>query len=157
MAGNVPGKEPIVSETFRVSTLAVMLTALVLVAGCAKERTKTASRTQVSAQSESTHADAETTAAAPDTATAKNSYKSSDDPKAVYTASDLPGRGSYLKVDFTGLTPDQLNRVIHRLRSEDCTCGCQGDLIDECLVNDPQCTAAVTLTKQIIREEKAKS
>jgi hypothetical protein len=148
-----------VSETFRVSTLTPMVLALALVAGCGKGHTKTASQTKVSAQSESTSADAETTVAAPDTGMTKpdRSYKSSDDPKAVYSASDLPGRGSYLKLDLTELTPDQLNRVIHRLRSEDCTCGCQGDLIDECLVNDPNCTTAVTLAKQIIREEKARS
>ena len=143
------------SETFRVSTLTLVVLTLAL-AGCGKDRTKTTSQTQASAQSESTSANAETTVAAPDTVQ-ERAYKSSDDPKVVYSASDLPGRGSYLKLDFTELTPNQLNRVIHRLRSEDCTCGCQGDLIDECLVNDPNCTTAVTLANQIIREEKAKS
>ena len=143
------------SQTFRVSTLTLIVVALIL-AGCGKARTKTTSQSQVSAQSESTSASAETTVAAQDTSSAR-SYKSSNDPKAVYTASDLPGRGSYLKLDLTELTPDQLNRVIHRLRSEDCTCGCTGDLIDECLVNDPQCDTAVKLAQQIIREEKAKT
>ena len=145
------------SETFRVSTLTLVVLTLAL-AGCGKDRTKTTSQTKVSAQSESTSANAETTVAAPDTGTVnEKAYKSSDDPKVVYSASDLPGRGSYLKLDFTELSSNELNRVIHRLRSEDCTCGCQGDLIDECLVNDPDCTSAVTLAKQIIREEKAKS
>src|ERR1041385_8537949 len=114
---------------FRVSTLTLIAFALALAAGCGKDRTKTASQAQVSAKSESTSADAETTAAAPDTGMTQH-YTYSDDPKAVYSARDLAGRGSYLKLDFPRLTPDQLNRVIHRLRSEDCTCGCQGDLID---------------------------
>jgi len=112
---------------------------------------------QPSAQSESTAAEslaalAETTVAPPE-----RTYKTSYDAKAVYGERDLPGRGSYLKLEFTDLSADQLNRVIHRLRTEDCTCGCTGDLIDQCLVNDPSCGTAVTLAKQIIREEKMKS
>jgi hypothetical protein len=140
-----------VSETFRLFTLSLILACLPLAAGCGKDGSKATSKTELSAQSETTRADAETTVAP-----SEPPYKAIDDPKAVYGMSDLPGRGSYLKLDFTGLTPDQLNRVIHRLRSEDCTCGCQGDLIDQCLVNDPSCTTAVTLANQVIREEKMK-
>ena len=143
------------SETFRLFALTLILACLPLAAGCGKGDSKATSKTELSAQS-----DAETTVAAAETTVAPSEppYKSApDDPKAVYAMSDLPGRGSYLKLDFTGLTPDQLNRVIHRLRTEDCTCGCQGDLIDQCLVNDPSCTTAVTLANQIIREEKRKS
>lgn len=145
------------SETFRLFTLTLVLACLPLAAGCGKGG-KATSKTELSAQSESTSAHAETTVAAAETTVAPSEppYKAIDDPKAVYGMSDLPGRGSYLKLDFTGLTPDQLNRVIHRLRSEDCTCGCQGDLIDQCLVNDPSCTTAVTLANQVIREEKMK-
>jgi hypothetical protein len=87
----------------------------------------------------------------------KGTYKTSYDPKAVYGSADLPMMGSYLKIDFEDLTDAQMNRVIHRLRSEYCTCGCDKDPIDQCLVNDPDCTTAVTLAKQIIREEKTKS
>lgn len=79
------------------------------------------------------------------------------DANATYGEKDLPVMGSYLKLDFTDLTPAQLNRVIHRLRTEFCTCGCENDPIDACLVNDPNCGTAVTLANQIIREEKMKS
>ncbi len=146
------------SEMFRVSVLTLVVACLPLAAGCGKDHTKAASSSQLSAQSESTRADAETTVAAPETTVASSepAYKSVDDPKAIYGTNDLPGRGSYLKLDFTNLSPEQLNRVIHRLRTEDCTCGCEGDLIDQCLVNDPSCATAVTLAKQIIREEKMK-
>ena len=147
------------AETFRLSALTLVLACLPLVAGCGKDHSKAASKTEISAQSEATSADAESTVAAAETTTASSEppYKTqADDPEAVYGMSDLPGRGSYLKLDFTNLTSNQLNRVIHRLRTEDCTCGCQGDLIDQCLVNDPSCTTAVTLAKQIIREEKMK-
>ncbi len=94
---------------------------------------------------------------AADTAAAADSsvYMSHEDPDAIYTAADLPGLGSYLKVDFTGLSAAQVNRVLHRLRTENCTCGCP-DTIDECLVKDPQCDTAVTLAGQIVREEKLK-
>jgi hypothetical protein len=84
-------------------------------------------------------------------------YKTVHDPNATYGESDLPQLGSYLKVDFTELNAAQLNRTIHRLRAEYCTCGCTNDTIDQCLVNDPACGTAVTLAKQIIREEKLKS
>jgi hypothetical protein len=84
-------------------------------------------------------------------------YSAANDPKATYGQDDLPTHGSYLKLDFSGLTPDQLNRSIHRLRSEFCTCGCSNDTIDQCLVNDPSCGTAITLANQIIREEKLKS
>ena len=144
------------SEMFRSSVLTLTLVCLPVLAGCGKGQTKTASR--MPAASESTAAGAETTvAAASETTAAQPAYKTSYDPKAVYGLKDLPGRGSYLKLDFTDLNSDQLNRVVHRLRTEDCTCGCVGDLIDQCLVNDPQCATAVTLAKQIIREEKMKS
>jgi len=143
---------------FRSSVVILSLACLPLVAGCGKEHTKAVSKTQASA-SESTTASAETTVANPETTVAETEppYKTKHDAKAVYGLQDLPVRGSYLKLDFNGLSADQLNRVIHRLRTEDCTCGCQGDLIDQCLVNDPSCTTAVALAKQIIREEKMKS
>ena len=83
-------------------------------------------------------------------------YKTVHDPNATYGQKDLAVEGSYLKLDFTDLTPAQLNRVIHRMRTEMCTCGCVGDTIDQCLVNDPSCGTAVTLAKQILREEKLK-
>lgn len=85
------------------------------------------------------------------------SYRTVNDPAATYTLDNVTMKGSYLKLDFTDLTADQLNRVLHRLRTEVCTCGCPNDPIDQCLVNDPACGTAVTLATQIIREEKMKS
>lgn len=82
-------------------------------------------------------------------------YETTYDPDAVYTLSDITMKGSYLKIDFEGLSDSELNRVIHRLRTEHCTCGCD-DTIDKCLITDPNCSTAVTLAKQVIREEKTK-
>jgi hypothetical protein len=150
------GKEPIVSEMFRSSVLSLTLACLPLVAGCGKGHTQSASKTG-SAVSESTSTAADTTMTDTSLVAKGPTYKTKYDEKAVYGLNDLPGRGSYLKLDFTSLTPVQLNRVVHRLRTENCTCGCEGDLIDQCLVNDPNCSTAVTLANQIIREEKMKS
>ena len=83
-------------------------------------------------------------------------YDSVEDPNAVYTMQDIKMEGSWLKLNLSDLTDDQLNRVVHRSRTEFCTCGCPEDTIDECLVNDPACGTAVTLVRQIIREEKLK-
>jgi hypothetical protein len=88
-------------------------------------------------------------AAVADTA---DSYHSDHDPSAFYTRDTITFTGSYLKVDMDGLSPDQFNRVIHRLKTEKSTCG-SGLTIDECLVNRPWCWVAVELLKQVIREE----
>jgi len=87
--------------------------------------------------------------------TPEKTYFSNHDPDAIYTAEDLPRRSSYLKLDFSGLTPEQLDHAIHRLKTENCNCGCVDDTIDECLVIDPDCVTAVELAKMILREEKA--
>jgi hypothetical protein len=80
-------------------------------------------------------------------------YRSQHDPDAFYTRDTFPLTGSYLKVEMDDLTPDQFDRVIHRLKCEKSTCG-SGYTIDECLVNRPQCWVAVELLKQVVREEK---
>jgi hypothetical protein len=82
-------------------------------------------------------------------------YKSVNDPNATYTKADITMLGSYNKLDLDGIAPAVMNRIIHRMRTEQCTCGCP-DTIDECLIKDPQCTTAVTLANQIIREEQLK-
>jgi hypothetical protein len=82
-------------------------------------------------------------------------YTSKEDPNAVYSMDDIEMVGSYLRVDFRGLSPEQENRVIHRLRTELSTCN-SGLTIDECMVNRPHCAVAVHLAKQVIREEKTK-
>jgi hypothetical protein len=83
-------------------------------------------------------------------------YQTAYDANATYTMDDITMRGSYLKINLGDLTPEQLNRVVHRMRSEFCTCGCPKDPVDQCLINDPACGTAVTLANQIIREEKTK-
>lgn len=86
----------------------------------------------------------------------EKTYFSNHDPAAVYTLADLPRRGSYLKIDFTALTPEELDRVQHRLKTEYCTCGCVDDTIDECLVVDPACNTALELARMILREERSR-
>ena len=148
------------SEKFRLSLFTLALAVFPLATGCGKDHAQAARGKALTTNAESTAAGDTTVADASVETTMTQSgppYKTTYDAKAVYGLKDLPGRGSYLKLDFTSLTPDQLNRVIHRLRTEDCTCGCEGDLIDQCLVNDPSCSTAVQLANQIIREEKMKS
>ena len=82
-------------------------------------------------------------------------YSSEEDPDAVYSMDDVEMVGSYMRVDFRELSPDQMNRIIHRLRTELSTCN-SGLTIDECMVNRPHCAVAVHLAKQVIREEKTK-
>jgi hypothetical protein len=84
-----------------------------------------------------------------------DAYRSRHDPDAFYTRDTIDFTGSYLKVEMDDLTPDQFNRVIHRLMTEKSTCG-SGNTIDECLVNRPTCWIATELLKQVIREEKLK-
>jgi hypothetical protein len=93
---------------------------------------------------------------AQETQEATPKYESVEDPNAVYTTSDIKMEGSWLKINLADLSDDQLNRVVHRSRTEFCTCGCPEDTIDECLVNDSACGTAVTLIRQVIREEKLK-
>ena len=140
--------------------MVVLALAVFAVAGCGKKEETTIQTQTDAASSESTLATNEPEATAPETTATPEpparDYKTVHDPNAVYGRADLPDRGSYLKLDFNGLSSDQLNRIVHRLRTENCTCGCQGDTIDQCLVMDPSCTVAVTLANQVLREEKAK-
>ena len=137
--------------------MVVLALAVFAAAGCGKKEDASTKNEAPSAKSETPSASAETTPT-PDTpeTTAARTYQTVHDPKAVYGKADLPVLGSYLKLDFTDLSANQLNRVIHRMKSESCTCGCNGEPIDQCLVNDPNCQTAVTLANQIIREEKTK-
>ena len=84
-------------------------------------------------------------------------YQTEHDPDAAYGYSDITMAGSYLKLNLEDITDPQMNLVIHRLRTEFCTCGCPKDTIDQCLINDPTCSTATTLAKQVIREERLKS
>ena len=138
--------------------MVVLALAVFATAGCGKKENASTKSETAATQSETPATSAETTPSAdtPET-TATRTYQTVHDANAVYGKDDLPGQGSYLKLDFSELSADQLNRVIHRMKSEGCTCGCNGEPIDQCLVNDPSCQTAVTLANQIIREEKMKS
>ncbi len=49
------------------------------------------------------------------------------------TVKDLPG------VDFSGMSPVQVNALLRLLRNHDCACGC-GMKVAECRVKDPPCS-----------------
>lgn len=89
------------------------------------------------------------------TSAAAGTYKSQEDPDAFYTLDDVEMVGSYVKLDFRDLSDDQVNRVIHRLRTELSGCN-SGRTIDECLVTRPACVAAQQGAKEVIREEREK-
>jgi len=147
----ITGRVQSVERSFgviRILAIGMILLLWLPAAGCSqKGREEDSGATGVSAAAE------EGTEAAADTVPEKT-YFSNHDPEAFYTMADLPRRGSYLKLDFSDLTPEQLNRVVHRLKTEECTCGCVDDTIDECLVVDPNCDTAVQLVAMIVREEK---
>ena len=76
------------------------------------------------------------------------------DPDAIYTAEDIPARGNFLKLNFTSLDDEQLNRVLHRLKTEHSRCGgCEGLYIEEILAEKPSCTITFEVAKNIIKEE----
>ncbi|MEE9218785.1 MAG: hypothetical protein V3U98_06925 [Acidobacteriota bacterium] len=61
---------------------------------------------------------------------------------------DLPG------LDLNKLSPERRKRVIERANREPCTCGCRGDTVARCLVNDPNCKFVKSLAEQIYQEER---
>jgi hypothetical protein len=60
----------------------------------------------------------------------------------------LPG------IDLDKLSPQRRQRVLDRANKEACTCGCKGDTVARCLVNDPSCKLVKTLAQQIFEEER---
>lgn len=60
----------------------------------------------------------------------------------------LPG------LDLDKLSPERRKRVIERANKENCTCGCRGDTVARCLVNDPACKLVKALARQIYEEER---
>jgi hypothetical protein len=84
-------------------------------------------------------------------------YHTEHDPDAVYTYDDIPGRGNYVRVNFEGLSDAQVNRVVHRLRTEQCHClDCKKDelTIDECLIGRTTCSTSEKMATAIVSEEK---
>ena len=62
---------------------------------------------------------------------------------------DLPG------FDLSTLTPKQKKKFLDRVNAEFCTCGCAGDTVARCIVNDPSCKVARGLAEKILGEVKA--
>ncbi len=60
----------------------------------------------------------------------------------------LPG------IDLDKLSPQRRQRVLERANKEACTCGCKGDTVARCLVNDPACKLVKSLAAQIYEEER---
>jgi len=64
------------------------------------------------------------------------------------TATDLPA------VDFSGLSAPLKSRVLHALRAEGCSCGCEMKLA-ECRVKDPTCAFSRGMAATIVDSVKA--
>lgn len=68
-----------------------------------------------------------------------------------FTREDLPTEGAYVHLPLVEITDAQADRLLHRLKTEYCNCGCP-HTIDDCLIQDPACTTAQTLAHQVLKE-----
>ncbi len=68
--------------------------------------------------------------------------------KNAANATELPG------VNMAGLTPAQKKTVLHRLNSENCTCGCMLT-ISECRINDTACPVSVQIAANVVNEVRS--
>ncbi|HKQ96617.1 MAG TPA: hypothetical protein VJV75_01955 [Candidatus Polarisedimenticolia bacterium] len=62
---------------------------------------------------------------------------------------DLPG------FDTQSLPQAQREKLLQRVNSEMCTCGCKNDTLAKCLVNDPKCPTVKGLVQKVYDEVKA--
>jgi len=62
---------------------------------------------------------------------------------------DLPG------FDVKGLPQAQREKLLQRVNSEMCTCGCKNDTLAKCLVNDPKCPTVKGLVQTVYDEVKS--
>lgn len=72
-------------------------------------------------------------------------------PGTRFTRDDLPTEGGYVHLPLVEITDAQADRLLQRLKTEYCTCGCP-HTIDDCLIQDPACTTARTLAHQVLKE-----
>lgn len=72
-------------------------------------------------------------------------------PGTHFTRDDLPTEGGYVHLPLVEITDAQADRLLQRLKTEYCTCGCP-HTIDDCLIQDPACTTARTLAHQVLKE-----
>lgn len=57
-------------------------------------------------------------------------------------------------IDLASLDPAARERVVERLNSEPCTCGCQDDTVARCCNEDTSCKVAPRLAQAIVDEER---
>ncbi len=62
---------------------------------------------------------------------------------------DLPG------IDLAALKPRQKERLLQRVNSELCTCGCKNDTLARCYVNDPRCPVVKGMVQKVYDEMKS--
>ena len=60
-------------------------------------------------------------------------------------ANKIPG------VDLSALTPDQRAKVLQRLNSQQCSCGC-GQTVAQCRLEDPTCDVSLPLAQEIVKQ-----
>ena len=64
---------------------------------------------------------------------------------------ELPG------FDLASLSKAKREKLLHRVNSEMCTCGCKNDTLARCLVNDPKCPSVKGLVQAAYDEVKSGS
>lgn len=62
---------------------------------------------------------------------------------------DLPG------IDLAALKPRQKEKLLQRVNSELCTCGCKNDTLARCYVNDPRCPVVKGMVQKVYDEVKS--
>ena len=55
---------------------------------------------------------------------------------------------------LSDVTQSQKKRFLDRVNSENCTCGCTGDTVAKCVVQDPNCQIAPAMANRILAEVK---
>ena len=62
---------------------------------------------------------------------------------------ELPG------IDLASLKPRQKEKLLQRVNSELCTCGCKNDTLARCYVNDPRCPVVKGMVQKVYDEVKS--
>lgn len=72
-------------------------------------------------------------------------------PGTRFSREEIPREGGYVQIPLAEITDAQADRLLKRLKTEFCSCGCP-HTIDQCLIDDPACSTARTLALQVLRE-----
>jgi hypothetical protein len=64
---------------------------------------------------------------------------------------EIPREGATSRFRWRRSPTPQADRLLKRLKTEFCSCGCP-HTIDQCLIDDPACSTARTLALQVLRE-----